>query len=51
MDAFSASDKLRQPQPDGVLFVGSSNIRFWAHLSQDFQSMPVVIHRGFGGST
>ena len=51
MDAFSAADKLRQPQPDGVLFVGSSSIRFWAHLSQDFQSMPVVINRGFGGST
>lgn len=51
MDAFAAADRLRQPQPGGVLFVGSSSIRMWAHLSQDFQSMPVVINRGFGGST
>ncbi|MFN4121094.1 SGNH/GDSL hydrolase family protein [Acidovorax sp.] len=51
MDAFAAADKLRQPQPDGVLFVGSSSIRYWAHMAQDFSSMPVVINRGFGGST
>ena len=51
MDAFSAADKLRQPQQDGVLFVGSSSIRFWAQLAQDFEPMPVVINRGFGGST
>jgi lysophospholipase L1-like esterase len=51
IDAFAASDKLRQPRPDGVLFVGSSSIRFWAHVAQDFASTPVVINRGFGGST
>lgn len=51
MDAFAAADKLRLPQPDGLLFVGSSSIRFWAHMAQDFQSAPVVINRGFGGST
>lgn len=51
MDAFAESDKLRQPQPDGVLFVGSSSIRFWAHMAQDFAPLPVVINRGFGGST
>lgn len=51
LDAFSAADKLRQPQHGGVLFVGSSSIRFWAQLSQDFEPLPVVINRGFGGST
>ncbi|MBU0890927.1 MAG: GDSL family lipase [Gammaproteobacteria bacterium] len=51
MDAFSAADKLRLPQQDGVLFVGSSSIRFWAQLAQDFEQVPVVINRGFGGST
>lgn len=51
MDAFAESDKLRLPQPDGVLFVGSSSIRFWAHMAQDFAPQPVVINRGFGGST
>ena len=51
MDAFAAADKLRQPQPDGVLFVGSSSIRYWAQMAQDFATTPVVINRGFGGST
>lgn len=51
MDAFAAADRLHLPQPDGLLFVGSSSIRFWARVAQDFESMPVVINRGFGGST
>ena len=34
-----------------VLFVGSSTIRMWPHLSQDFRSVPAVLNRGFGGST
>jgi lysophospholipase L1-like esterase len=38
------------PQPGGVLFVGSSSIRLWDSLEQDFQALPIVTKRGFGGS-
>lgn len=51
MDAFAAADKAAQPQAQGVLFVGSSTIRLWSDLRQDFRQLPVVINRGFGGST
>lgn len=51
MAAFAASDKQSPPANDGVLFVGSSTIRFWTNLAQDFRDQPVVINRGFGGST
>lgn len=50
-DAFAASDRERQPAQNGTLFVGSSTIRMWSSLSQDFRQLPVVINRGFGGST
>jgi hypothetical protein len=40
-----------QPPPrHGVLFIGSSSIRAWSTLPEDFPSVP-VINRGFGGST
>ena len=51
MAAFAAADRERLPAADGVLFVGSSTIRLWSHLAQDFRQLPVVINRGFGGST
>lgn len=51
LSAFADSDKTLAPGTDGVLFVGSSTIRFWTHLAQDFRQLPVVINRGFGGST
>lgn len=51
LSAFADSDKNLAPGTDGVLFVGSSTIRFWTHLAQDFRQLPVVINRGFGGST
>ncbi|AVS75041.1 SGNH/GDSL hydrolase family protein [Paracidovorax cattleyae] len=51
MDAFAAADKAAQPQAGGVLFVGSSTIRLWTDLREDFRQLPVVINRGFGGST
>ncbi len=38
-------------RPEGVLFVGSSSIRLWDALETDFGALPVVIKRGFGGST
>lgn len=50
LDAFAAADRVRAPQPGGVLFVGSSSIRLWTDLEQQFQTQPVVVKRGFGGS-
>src|SRR5579883_2356521 len=47
--AFEAQDKKNFPAPGGVLFVGSSSIRLWTTLAQDFPELP-VINRGFGGS-
>jgi lysophospholipase L1-like esterase len=39
------------PLPAGcILFYGSSSIRLWTTLEQDFPGLPVV-NRGFGGST
>ena len=49
-EQFDAADKAQAPQPGGVLFVGSSSIRLWDSLDQDFRSQPVLIKRGFGGS-
>ena len=46
---FEAADKKQMPQPGGVLFIGSSSIRMWKTLEQDFPGLP-VINRGFGGS-
>ena len=46
---FEAADKQQLPQPAGVLFIGSSSIRMWKTLEQDFAGLP-VINRGFGGS-
>ena len=50
-DAFAAADRERAPAHNGTLFVGSSTIRMWSSLQQDFRQLPVVINRGFGGST
>ena len=46
---FEAADKKQMPQPGGVLFIGSSSIRMWKTIEQDFPGLP-VINRGFGGS-
>ena len=51
LDGFASADKLRRPEQGGVLFVGSSTIRLWRNLAQDFRQQPVIINRGFGGST
>ncbi|WP_431273811.1 SGNH/GDSL hydrolase family protein [Variovorax ureilyticus] len=51
LNAFDAADRERLPAAGGVLFVGSSTIRMWPHIAQDFPQQPVVINRGFGGST
>lgn len=50
IDKLVARDARDRPPQHGVLFVGSSSIRFWAPtLRQDFPGIP-VIDRGFGGS-
>lgn len=49
IDAFVAHDRQHPPPQHGVLFIGSSSIRFWTTLKQDFPGVPVV-RRGFGGS-
>jgi lysophospholipase L1-like esterase len=48
--AFARADREAMPPAGGVLFVGSSSIRLWSDLKQQFQLSPVVINRGFGGS-
>ncbi|MBA9078912.1 SGNH/GDSL hydrolase family protein [Rufibacter quisquiliarum] len=47
--AFEKSDSLKMPPPGGILFVGSSSVRGWRSVGQDFPDKP-VLNRGFGGS-
>jgi GDSL-like Lipase/Acylhydrolase family len=47
--AFEQSDLTNPPPKDGVEFIGSSMIRRWNTLAQDFPGQP-VFNRGFGGS-
>jgi lysophospholipase L1-like esterase len=47
--AFEAADKTNPPPARAILFVGSSSIRLWKTLAQDFPHRK-VINRGFGGS-
>jgi lysophospholipase L1-like esterase len=47
--AFEAMDRTNPPPRQAILFVGSSSIRLWPNLSQDFPGHK-VIQRGFGGS-
>jgi lysophospholipase L1-like esterase len=49
IDAFAEIDRRQTPPPNAVLFVGSSSVRKWDSLRQDFPSANVV-NRGFGGS-
>ena len=49
IEAFEAADKKNPPPPGAVLFLGSSSIRLWTTLPQDFPELK-VINRGFGGS-
>jgi lysophospholipase L1-like esterase len=48
--AFAADDAPPPRPPGGVLFVGSSSIRLWNDLEDQFKDQPIVIKRGFGGS-
>lgn len=47
--AFEQADKKQFPAPGGIVFVGSSSIRVWKTLADDFPGVP-VLNRGFGGS-
>jgi lysophospholipase L1-like esterase len=47
--AFEARDKTNPPPKGAILFIGSSSIRLWKTLTQDFPQYH-VINRGFGGS-
>jgi lysophospholipase L1-like esterase len=47
--AYEASDWANPPAKGGVLFIGSSTIRLWETLAEDFPRH-TVLNRGFGGS-
>ena len=49
LEGFAASDREHAPAPGGVVFVGSSSIRLWNGLENEFGATTVV-KRGFGGS-
>ena len=47
--AYEEADKKARYAPGTIVFVGSSSIRGWKTLSEDFADLP-VLGRGFGGS-
>lgn len=49
MARFAAEDAASPPPPRPVVFTGSSSVRMWDTLAQDFPGVP-VLNRGFGGS-
>ncbi len=49
MARFAAQDAASPPPQDAYIFTGSSSVRMWASLADDFPGKP-VINRGFGGS-
>ncbi|HEX2862133.1 MAG TPA: SGNH/GDSL hydrolase family protein [Lacunisphaera sp.] len=49
INALTARDAKNPPPANGVVFVGSSSIRLWKTLAQDFPDV-TTINRGFGGS-
>jgi hypothetical protein len=49
IEAFLESDREQPPAPGGIVFVGSSSIRFWSSLAEDMAPLPIV-RRGFGGA-
>jgi lysophospholipase L1-like esterase len=46
---FEEADRVQPPPRGAVLFVGSSSVRLWQSLAEDFPGVK-VINRGFGGS-
>src|SRR5262245_66071440 len=49
INAFADADHYNPPPTNAIVFVGSSSIRLWKTLAQDFPDHQ-VINRGFGGS-
>ena len=49
MRAFARADQATPVPEGGIAFIGSSSIRMWSSLQQDFPGKPVY-NRGFGGS-
>jgi lysophospholipase L1-like esterase len=49
ISAFETADQAHAPEKGGIVFVGSSSIRLWKTLAEDFPHHR-VINRGFGGS-
>jgi hypothetical protein len=47
--AYEQVDRTNPPPQGALLFIGSSTIRLWKTLAQDFPEQP-VLNRGFGGS-
>ncbi len=47
--AFEEEDAAAPPPEGTVIFIGSSSIRFWGSLAEDFAPL-TVLNRGFGGS-
>lgn len=49
IEKFEESDRQNPPAKGGVLFLGSSSIRLWQSLAEDFPRIK-PLNRGFGGS-
>lgn len=49
IDTLTKSDAANPPTRDGIVFIGSSSIKRWTTLRNDFPELP-VLNRGFGGS-
>lgn len=49
MKGFAKQDATTPPPASPIVFTGSSSIRMWKSLAQDFPGYPVM-NRGFGGS-
>jgi lysophospholipase L1-like esterase len=47
--AYEDVDRQSAPEPGAIVFVGSSSIRFWSSLEEDFAPLR-VLNRGFGGA-
>ena len=46
---FDDADRATPPKPGAVVFTGSSSIRLWTTMAEDFPGVR-TINRGFGGS-
>jgi lysophospholipase L1-like esterase len=49
IDELTNKEKIATTGPGGIMFLGSSSIRMWKSLEEDFEGYPVY-NLGFGGS-